>query len=300
MRKLTTSEFIKKAISKHSDKYSYKKVVYLKSSNPVLITCNTHGDFLQTPNAHLAGKGCPRCANNIRFNKNDFISKSKEIHGDTFDYSQVNFVDRNTKVNLICRKCNKEVDQTPRSNLMGNGCRFCSNKDKTRDDWIKEFQCKHGDFYDYSNVHNKIKGHGLIKIICPFHGEFKQTATKHKYCGCKRCSAYISNIKSNLKKYENKKTTLYYIRIDKNFFKIGLTQCSVIQRFKEESANIEIISLHEFDDGADALKIEQEILLKTDKYRVSYHKSPIKSGWTEVRSFDISNELNEVLHSALL
>ena len=61
MRRLTTEEFIAKAIKIHGNKYGYDKVHYITSATPVIITCPVHGDFEQIPNSHLSGKGCKRC-----------------------------------------------------------------------------------------------------------------------------------------------------------------------------------------------------------------------------------------------
>ena len=62
MKRTTTSQFIAKAKSIHGDKYDYSKVKYEKSSIKVCITCPKHGEFWQTPNSHLSGKGCLKCS----------------------------------------------------------------------------------------------------------------------------------------------------------------------------------------------------------------------------------------------
>ena len=61
-RTKTTEEFIKAANKLHSNKYSYQKTIYTKSSNKVIITCPIHGDFVQIANLHSRGAGCPDCA----------------------------------------------------------------------------------------------------------------------------------------------------------------------------------------------------------------------------------------------
>lgn len=53
--------FIEKAIAVHGNKFSYDKVVYVKSSEKVCITCPYHGDFFQVPNSHISGNGCSKC-----------------------------------------------------------------------------------------------------------------------------------------------------------------------------------------------------------------------------------------------
>ena len=46
----------------HADKYDYKDVVYIGALKKVKIICNIHGEFTQTPNSHLSGSGCKKCA----------------------------------------------------------------------------------------------------------------------------------------------------------------------------------------------------------------------------------------------
>lgn len=61
MKKLSTEDFIKKCIGTHGSKYSYKKTEYKGGKKKVCIICPTHGEFWQTPDNHLEGKGCPYC-----------------------------------------------------------------------------------------------------------------------------------------------------------------------------------------------------------------------------------------------
>ena len=58
-----TESFVEKASQIHRGKYDYSKVDYVNSHKKITITCRIHGDFEQTPNAHLNGEGCPLCAN---------------------------------------------------------------------------------------------------------------------------------------------------------------------------------------------------------------------------------------------
>ena len=60
-RKKTQQEFIDQANKVHRNKFDYSKTNYTFSNEKVIITCPKHGDFLQTPNDHLAGRGCPKC-----------------------------------------------------------------------------------------------------------------------------------------------------------------------------------------------------------------------------------------------
>jgi Zn finger protein HypA/HybF involved in hydrogenase expression len=60
--KSNTLDFIRKALLVYDNKYSYEKVKYVSNKTKVTITCSEHGDFKQTPNHHLRGVGCPKCA----------------------------------------------------------------------------------------------------------------------------------------------------------------------------------------------------------------------------------------------
>ncbi len=50
MRNDLNEKFIDKANKIHSNRYDYSKVNYVNSSNKVIIICNIHGEFLQSPN----------------------------------------------------------------------------------------------------------------------------------------------------------------------------------------------------------------------------------------------------------
>ena len=81
-KRLTTEEFIKKAIKIHGDKYDYSLVNYINSSTKVLIKCSEHNiEFSQTPINHLYGSiGCSVCNKNIkpRIRRERFIKKTNK------------------------------------------------------------------------------------------------------------------------------------------------------------------------------------------------------------------------------
>jgi hypothetical protein len=60
-KKLTTDIFIERAKIIHNDKYDYTLSVYTGAHKKILITCKHHGDFLQSPDHHLRGRGCVLC-----------------------------------------------------------------------------------------------------------------------------------------------------------------------------------------------------------------------------------------------
>lgn len=60
-RKKTTTEFIAFANKLHNNKYDYSKTVYQNTGTEVTIICPIHGEFLQTPFAHMQSLGCKEC-----------------------------------------------------------------------------------------------------------------------------------------------------------------------------------------------------------------------------------------------
>lgn len=62
-KKITTEDFISRAMSVHGDKYDYSKSIYISAKEKVTIVCKEHGvEFYQSPTNHLIGKvGCNKC-----------------------------------------------------------------------------------------------------------------------------------------------------------------------------------------------------------------------------------------------
>lgn len=64
-RKFTKEQWIEKFKKVHGDRYDYSKIRINEgsgSSFKIIIICNKHGEFLQTPNAHLhMTNNCPYC-----------------------------------------------------------------------------------------------------------------------------------------------------------------------------------------------------------------------------------------------
>jgi very-short-patch-repair endonuclease len=117
----------------------------------------------------------------------EFIKEAKAIHGNKYDYSQVEYKNSQTKVKIICPE-HGEFEQSPNSHLQGAGCPKCGGSEKlTTNEFIIQAKEKHGNKYNYSQVeyiNNKTK----IKIICLEHGEFEQQPSNHlQEAGCPKC-----------------------------------------------------------------------------------------------------------------
>ena len=141
-----TETIVKKFISIHGNNYNYSKVIFLKTTAKVCIVCPIHGEFFQTPNAHLKGQGCPICGKEKKrisktYTNKEFINKSKNIFGDLYDYSKVNYINSKEKVCVICKE-HGDFYIEPNAFLMGRGCPKCgnSNKGKQKDVFKKEIR----------------------------------------------------------------------------------------------------------------------------------------------------------------
>jgi very-short-patch-repair endonuclease len=197
MKKVNTQSFVKNAIFVHGNRYDYSKVEYKSAKEKVCIICPEHGEFWQTPANHLSGQGCPICADLSRIKcksltKEEFIEKARNVHGDKYDYSKVEYKNYTTKVCIICPE-HGEFWQKPNNHLSGYGCKKCANKmlsqtkRSSKEEFIEKARKVHNDKYDYSKV-DYINGKTKVCIICPKHGEFWQTPNKH-LCGegCPGC-----------------------------------------------------------------------------------------------------------------
>lgn len=126
-----TDFIINKFTIKHGDKYDYNKTLYIDSKNKVKIYCSMHGEFEQTIDNHLKGKGCPKC-NGKNKTTEDIINEFSNIHGNQYDYSNVIYVKIKEKVNIIC-PIHGEFKQIVEEHLKGCGCPICKESSGERE-----------------------------------------------------------------------------------------------------------------------------------------------------------------------
>ena len=201
MKKLTTSEFVEKAIKIHGYRYDYSKSEYVNSFTKIVIVCNKHGKFLQSPNSHLRKSravGCPSCwkarASDIfRHSIKTFIVNARKVHGNIYDYSLSNYLNAKAKICIICLTHGK-FWQRPSNHLRGATCPLCariasiSTISGNMSRFVNSAKKIHDNNYDYSKV-NYINNREKVEIICNKHGSFWQTPNNHidSKNGCPRC-----------------------------------------------------------------------------------------------------------------
>ena len=139
-------------------------------------------------------------------NTEDFIERSRAVHGNRYDYSQTVYVNNRTKVTIICPEHGPFV-VSPESHYKGHHCFKCSVKARKgmgkgnqyakgkqgidTIDFINQANEIHQSKYRYDISEERIYRSKPITIICPEHGSFEQTPRDHLAGrGCFKCNHY--------------------------------------------------------------------------------------------------------------
>jgi hypothetical protein len=187
MKKHTTQQFIEKAKKIHGNDFDYSDTEYIDAKTKLKIKHNICGSVLYViPHSHLnnSGGSCLTCAKekarkDNTYTKEQFLRLVTKRYGDSFDYSEVDYIDMKTRIKITHKKCGKVSNIYPNSHLnaKSEGCRSCSCKERERktpkrtttEIFIKKSKKIYGEDFDYGN--SKYSDHeSKIEI-------------KHKKCG---------------------------------------------------------------------------------------------------------------------
>ncbi len=136
---------------------------------------------------------------------NSFLSlpqRIQDVHKDTYLYHNFIFKSMDDKGLITC-PIHGDFPQSMNKHLnAGRGCPDCGTERnklslrRTKDEFISEAIAKYGDKYDYSLVEYVDRKTEVI-IICPVHGETKQTPRSHlsSEFGCTKCAYRSSGLK---------------------------------------------------------------------------------------------------------
>lgn len=139
--------FILESNKIHNNKYGYEKVKFDSIKTEVIINCPIHGDFIQNAYNHILGFGCRKCSECEKHTQDSVIQKFKEVHGEKYDYSLVEFVNIREKVKIICQK-HGIFYQEPFCHYQNQGCPKCrlSKGEKKIMEFLQrnsiEFECQ--------------------------------------------------------------------------------------------------------------------------------------------------------------
>jgi len=198
--KRDTDWFISKSKSIHGDKFDYSNSVYINAKTEIQIRCVKHNNiFHQVSNNHFKQPySCKDCLIERRRatygdGKDGFIKKSIKVFGKTYDYSDVDYINQRTKVNIRCIKHDLKFEQTPYVFLQGIGCRKCSKENidiKRSDETLQKIR----------NYVKKLEGKCLsekydandknLEFECKYGHKFKESWSdvKNSLRWCPKCS----------------------------------------------------------------------------------------------------------------
>ena len=176
----TTETWIKKAKKKLGNRYDYSKFVFKYAAEKAEFICNTCGDtFWQEPFIHMRGIGCPNCGGNKRITVEEFVKRSKAIHGEeTYCYDQITSI-KNTKskVTLTCNECSNTFEQNVGNHIVGTGCPSCCNGRSISDserEWLDHLGVPESN----RHIHVKLPTRRVIvdgiidNIVYEFYGDY--------------------------------------------------------------------------------------------------------------------------------
>lgn len=119
-----------------------------------------------------------------KLTQEEFINKAKILLKDVnYDYSLVEYKNSTTLVKIKCVTHDYIFEQKPMYTLKNGkgqlGCKFCTKRGITNDDFIYLAKQIHGDIFNYSKAKYSKMGDNII-VICKKHNtEYSQNAQRH-------------------------------------------------------------------------------------------------------------------------
>lgn len=232
---ISHDEYMDKVINKYGNSYNYDKLKYISTKRNIIVGCKIHGDFEIRADRFLSNNGCKQCTGFFKKDTEYFIKKSKDVHGDRYDYTKSNYINSATKLTITC-KIHGDFEQRPSHHYKGNNCPECGKlstiktQSKTNEDYLAECIAIHGNRYDYSKTLYTTCRNKVI-ITCKIHGDFSQRPKHHSTgSNCPKCIdiGYTRSdfIKASTNKGRDGTGDLYILEFKndvEHFYKIGIS-----------------------------------------------------------------------------
>lgn len=231
--KSEANEFISDLINGclEGTKYTLKSNQAWSMTDKVTLNCPDHGDFESSPSAIRLGRSCKGCQlerlwNSSRSGKEVFIEKAQKIHGITYGYEHVLYVNSHTKVKIKC-DVHGIFEQTPNTHLHGkrSGCPACGQIKRTE------------------SVRNFARGLGYSENMKERYLKLCQDGT----------NLYVM-------KFSNQSETFYKVGVSKNI-PVRLYNLRHNSPYK-----VELLGSWEFNNAEEAYTLEQKILSEFTRY----------------------------------
>jgi hypothetical protein len=169
-------DFVIKANLIHNNKYEYLEI-YKNAHTKIEIECPIHKIFIQSPDKHLQGNGCPKCAGRIRKTKEQFVLEANLVHNNLYKYPG-NYINARTDIAIECSK-HGLFYQVPDVHLNGCGCPTCSyNSSKPEMQWLDSLNIPNDNTHRHCRIYvnnSYIKPDGYdptTNTIYEFYGDF--------------------------------------------------------------------------------------------------------------------------------
>lgn len=195
-RTKSTESFIQRSKKIYGYHLDYSKTVYKGLDEKLIITCPRHGDFEVVARDHFYSRGsnkygCRKCTAESykKSRETSALNRFHQVHGNTYDYSKLVYVNMNTPGEIVCRR-HGSFWQVLYRHAEGAHCPTCvREKEKVSlEDFIFRAREIFGDKYDYSRVSTTLGVNVKMQIGCPQHGFFIQRLNSHlQGNGCKKC-----------------------------------------------------------------------------------------------------------------
>lgn len=173
---------------------------YENSGNKLILNCTfiqdgeIHGEYTKLSEEIYDGDGCPKCALIKRgiehaVSKEEFIRRSKEKHGNLYNYDNIKYTKISEYVyDIWCYEHNGYFNTLAHNHRLYK-CNVCyGTETRTTQQFIDEANAIHNYRYDYSNT-VYVANNEYLFIDCYVHGQYKRLPTQHinAELGCPDC-----------------------------------------------------------------------------------------------------------------
>ena len=264
----------KEELKERYPEYEVLSDIYINNHTPLLHKHKLCGhEWMISPKDKLRGRECIKCAQKGRRNSNTgYMSflKTKNIK------ALEPYITALTKINHKCLTCGHLWGVRPNSIKSGQGCPECSNRVPWDTKRYKEYleDTEYSILGPYVTTHIKV----LHKhLICGYEWEITPKDIKGGH-GCPVCAKYGFK--------PDKPAILYYICVNSNYYKIGITNRSVRDRYAYESTKYRIVLEKHYLVGSEAARVETCIKKK-------YSQSLNLKGIPELFKFTKNTEVSD-------
>lgn len=129
-------------------------------------------------------------------------------HDNKYTYPNFNYTGSSELIEIECQKHGlfKMKFSSHASQTKPQGCKQCGiesrvkkrSKSFSKEEFLIKAKQKHGEKFDYSELSYPLTLNNVLKLKCPFHGQFEQSVLQHFKSDCRSCS-YTQRGKNRLK-----------------------------------------------------------------------------------------------------